>query len=221
MKKKLQIDWIHHGIELIVVFISISLAFIVNQCRDDYQNARLEEKYLQSFREDIAADLTTLDSMIVQNERYLENLRKLIGMIKAKDLANDSLFENTVALIGISRFFPNQSTYQSIISNGNFGVISDYRLKQQISKYYQELGSRELIESVYQLHLNEYVLPFFYQNVDLLEGKVIALEALQTPAFSNLVAGSFTLLNQNTRYYRTLRELAGELKVQLDQAVIK
>ncbi|MCB0298325.1 MAG: hypothetical protein KDG51_24415, partial [Calditrichaeota bacterium] len=74
MKKKLQIDWIHHGIELIVVFISISLAFIVNQCRDDYQSARLEGKYLQSFREDVGGDLTTLDSMIVQNERHLENL---------------------------------------------------------------------------------------------------------------------------------------------------
>lgn len=219
MKKKLRIDWIHHGIELIVVFISISLAFIVNQCRDDYQNARLEEKYLQSFREDVGSDLTTLDSMIVQNERYLKNLQKLIGMIKANDFSNNTLFENAIALIGISRFFPNQRTYQSIISSGKFDVISDYRLKQQLSKYYQELGSRELIEGVYQLHLNEYVLPFFYRNVDLLEGKVITPAALQTPAFSNLVAGSFTLLSQNTRYYRNLQELAGELKVQLDQAV--
>ena len=204
-----------------MVFISISLAFIVNQCRDDYQSARLEGKYLQSFREDVGGDLTTLDSMIVQNERHLENLQTLIRMIKARDFSDKTLFENAIALIGISRFFPNQRTYQSIIGSGNFGVISDYRLKQQISKYYQELGSRELIEGVYQLHLNEYVLPFFYRNVDLLEGKIIKLEALKTPAFRNLVAGSFTLLDQNTRYYRKLRELAGELNAHLDQTVTK
>jgi hypothetical protein len=77
-----KIDWRNHFVELIVVFIGITLAFMLNNWRENNNNQEMAEKYLNSFRNDIAYDHTQLDSIINSNENKLQRINQFISSLK-------------------------------------------------------------------------------------------------------------------------------------------
>ncbi len=216
-----KIPWVNYLIELVVVFISVTLAFTLNQCQDNNRKAALEQKYINDFYDELLLDQASLDSVINESWASLDKISKLLDLINSEDFQNDSLFDHLTGMITISFFFANRSTYQSIISSGNLGVISDYQLKSGIINYYQEIESGVLVENYYRLHINEYVLPFFYDHVDMQNVRIVPPAEIRSLRFANIVTGSSTLLYQNVQYYLNLQETCKALAAQLEKARVK
>ena len=61
-------DWKNHIIELLVVFIGITLAFMLNNWRENEKNNQIENQYLESFHEEIIYSSTKLDTIIKTNK---------------------------------------------------------------------------------------------------------------------------------------------------------
>jgi hypothetical protein len=59
-----KVNWREHFVELLVVFIGITAAFMLNSWRENSKVKALEEKYLRSFESDIIADARALESTI-------------------------------------------------------------------------------------------------------------------------------------------------------------
>jgi hypothetical protein len=211
--KKQKIDWINHFIELIVVFIGITLAFMLNNWRESYNNQQLENKYLVGFHNDISDDSAELNTTIKWNEQKLRRVNQFINDLRKGTAQIDSSLIIIGDLVQIHQFLPKLSTFETIKNSGNLNIVTDYNLKDSLIKYYQSFEAKKLQESYYNLYINEYVIPFVYKNVNFLERKIINKNAINNYEFNNLVLGYHQLLTQQIDNYKNIHKMNKELKL--------
>jgi len=206
MKNK-KIDWPGHLIELIVVFIGITLAFMLNNWRESYSDRLMAEKYINSFRNDIAYDHTQLDTIIISNENKLQRINDFINSLKNKKATLEGAEQMLGDMAEINPFYPKISTYESIKNSGNLNILTDYDIREKLIEYYQSLEEKKLVEEINMLFINNYILPFVYKNVDFLNQRIINRNFLTDHNFSNLVYGYYQLLSQLIENYKKINDL--------------
>jgi len=214
MKNK-KIDWSNHLIELIVVFIGITLAFMLNNWRADYTDRQMADKYITSFRDDIASDHARLDSIINSNENKLGRISKFITSLKNKNSTIDDAERIMGDLAEINPFFPKINTYESIKNSGNLNILTNYEIKEKLIQYYQSLEEKKLVEEVNMLYINNYIIPFIHQNADFLNQRIINKHVLKNHRFTNLIIGYYQLLIQQVDTYKSIYEVNEELELML------
>ena len=216
MKNK-KIDWPNHLIELVVVFIGITLAFMLNNWREDYTDQQMAEKYMNSFRSDIAYDHAQLDSIIQSNEDKLERINLFIGSLKNKNSTIRDAERIMGAMAEINPFIPEINTYESIKNSGSLNILTDFEIKEKLIQYYQRLEGKKLIEQMNMLYITNYIIPFIHENADFLNQRIINRNVVDNHNFSNLVLGYYQLLVQTIDYYKGIFELNNELELMMEK----
>ena len=212
MKNK-KIDWLNHLIELLVVFIGITLAFMLNNWRENYTDKLMAANYLNSFRNDIADDYVVLDSILKSDEHKSGRINKFIQSLKNEN-ATVSEAELIMADIAeLNPFYPKLSTYESIKYSGNLNILTDYTLREKLIQYYQSLEEKKLVEEMSMLYINNYIIPFIHKNADFLNQRIINGQVLTDHNFTNLVLGHYQLLLQIINNYKNIYKLNRELNL--------
>jgi len=204
--KKSQINWLNQLIELFVVSIGITLAFMLDRAYENYKASQLEQKYLQSFFDDISTDGEQLKEILNNENATMSNIQRLFEMLKKPSVQSDSVM---VLLSSMSRYYPfiqNASTYESIKNSGNLNLISDYFLKEEIFRYYQRDEERKLQEQNFSSFLNSYFIVFLFEHIDLESARIIHLDFIRSYEFKNLLIGYQMLLGQNFDIHQNMHQ---------------
>ena len=204
---RIKIDWTNHLIELLVVFIGITAAFMLNNWREEHKDRQLEEKYLSSFRSDLVADSELLQTILPANKDKLIRISEFVKGVMAKD---GWPVDSAVVMLGLMMsshsFDQKRTTYESIINSGNLGILSDHDLRKDLVEYYEGFEEVRVKERIYFDWQNTYIIPFIYENMDITGQKIISKQAVKDHRFKNLVIGYFALLKQNMEVYKTVRD---------------
>jgi hypothetical protein len=201
MKQKF--NWLNYLAELIVVFLGITAAFMLEGWRQGYQDRQLEQKYYQSFYSDLHSDSEVLKNIIPPNQLKLKRIQ--FFLMDDGEHRSDSVKAILSDMMKIELFDRKQSTYESIKNSGNLNVISSYDLKEELIRYYESFKMVERTESLYLDWLSDYAIPFIYENMDIKNQRLIATKKLKDHHLNNTVAGYYALLNQNIEtYYQIL-----------------
>lgn len=216
MKQK--IDWKNHFIGLLVVVIGITVAFMLENWRQERASSELEQKYLISFKDDLHYDSNKLDSTIsaVQNKIYL--LRSVISEMSSGEIKQARAEEVITDMLSNHSFVPKQATYESIKNSGGMNIISDYEIKEAIVSYYSLNDELRLKEQVFFDYLQNFVLPFVYKNVEFLSGRIVNRSAINSFEFNNIVAGYYGLTEQNFQAYKKYKDANEELLQKISDA---
>ena len=218
MAKQKKINWFYYLLELLVVFIGVTAGFLLNNWREENSNAKLEQKYLNGFYADLLSDKVDLDSLIFRTN---EKTDKLMEVLKESEYDNNSLtMEMANKIIGqilyLEWFTPADDTYDDIINSGNLNIISNYRVKENISSYYSLLNEVKNVEQFYLNHMNDYGFPIIYKNYHILKREFIDDECYKSLEFTNMYLGIISFYQQNTKIYEQALEnnleLVNELK---------
>lgn len=215
MKQK--INWTNHFIELLVVVIGITIAFMLENWRQNSAYDELEQKYLNSLKSDLMSDKQLLDSTVSYVEKQNSILGEFVAEIRTGNVIKQKAEEMIPQVLISHGFAPKQATYQSITNSGNLDIINDYKLLESLASYYNsydELSIKEKILYDYQL---KFVLPFVYENVDFLSGEIVDKSAINGFEFKNIVTGYYTLVGQNLEVYRNYKEANKELLEKIEQ----
>lgn len=209
MKQK--IDWKNHFIGLLVVVIGITIAFMLENWRQERASSELEQKYLTSFKDDLQYDSNKLDSTItaVQDKIYL--LRSVIAEMSSGDISQARAEEVITDILRNHSFVPKQATYESVKNSGGMNIISDYEVKEAIVSYYSLNDELRLKEQVFFDYLQNFVLPYVYKNVEFLSGRIVNKSAINSFEFKNIVAGYYGLTEQNFQAYKDYKEVNEKL----------
>jgi len=207
-----KIDWSNHLVELIVVFIGITLAFMLNNWREDYTDRQMAEKYINSFHDDIASDHAQLDSIIDSNENKLKRINKFVKSLKNKKSTINEAERIMTDMAEINPFYPKINTYESIKNSGNLNILTNYEIKEKLIQYYQSLEEKKLLEEMNMLYINNYIIPFIHHNADFLNQRIINRSVLTDHNFTNLVLGYYQFLIQIIDNYNNIFKLNKELK---------
>jgi len=202
-----KINWINHLIELLVVIIGISIAFSLNNWRERAKTSNLEIKYLKSFQNDLKSDLHRLTEVIPANEQKLQRIKDNIFEYDVPEKwVMDSVTAVITDMLIINTFVRKKSTYESIKNSGNLNIISNYSLQTELIDYYTLFGQLAETERIYDSWLNQFIIPFVQENMDILKQKIMRPEAVLSYRFKNLVAGYYALLGQNNDIYQQVME---------------
>lgn len=218
-QQRKRIDWRLSFIDLLVVFVGITLAFMINRAYENYKDGQLEFKYLSGFQQSLQADADSLKGVLEHDRSVREHSADLMQMLRKRTVVEDSALLILARMSAISFFTPQQTTYQSIKQSGNLNLISDYRLREQIIRYYEKYDELKLQQEFFFRYVADFLTPFFYENIDLMEQKIINKKALATSRFKNLISGYSVLLNQNIAYFESALAMSEELLEQLDETM--
>ncbi len=205
MKQK--INWTNHFIELLVVVVGITIAFMLESWSRETENQQVEQQYLNSFKNDIMSDASRLDSTIIAVENKLTIIKKFIDEVKNGKVPIEKAEGIIPHLLATYGFSPKQTTFQSVTNSGALNLVSDYKLKEEIVSYYNFYEELKIKEQVLYDYLLAFVLPYIYKNVDFLSGEIVNKSVPNSFEFKNIVTGYFTLAGQNQEVYKNYKSV--------------
>lgn len=214
MKTKMNIA--KYFIELTVVFIGITGAFLLNSWREDHKDAQLEKKYLLSFRQEIEDNGKELGRVIELNSTKNERVKRYVEMITNKSVPPDSAVSMLSEMMSNYPLMPKMDTYTSITGSGNLNLISDFNLRKSLITYYHGFEHVKLQEDVYIDYIINFIFPFINNHLDLASQTLDSAETIQTLAFRNLIMGYAVLLQQNLKLYQGMAKMNNRLNSELD-----
>lgn len=137
-----QQNWVAVGLDLAVVILGVFLAFQVNEwkeTRQDRANELIAVERLQSEASEIVGQLdrfvSEFDQLAVTQDFAVAALSR-----KSWDATEYSQIETGVAtMVMYPAVSPPRSTYDELVSSGQFGAISYPDARKAVSEYYADL----------------------------------------------------------------------------------
>lgn len=204
--QKNKINWLQNLIDLAVVFIGITAAFMLNSWRETRDEKEQEYRYINGIFRDIELDANNLELIIAQNNAKREKFKSFLESYTQNSASKDSAEVIVFEMANIIPFRPQNSAYESLINSGKLNIISDYELRENIVSYYKDYELLFIKEKLASDYLNSYVVPFIFKNIDITNNKILNKEIIRSLEFKNIIAGYYALLIQNTEAYRASLE---------------
>ena len=168
--------------EVILVVIGILIALSINNWNENRKDAQLEKYYLIRLISDLEADITEIDTTFKYASEYIvigNNILKKLGQNYESDLSkstnkeavkftmdalNNYKINITTKNFGSSlgKLFDerivdmNNFTYSELVSTGNFEVIDNKKLRQNLTNYYLSFSAVLDIQDNLLASIDEY-----------------------------------------------------------------
>lgn len=150
-------------IDLVIVIVSILIAYELTLWQTESDHRSAEEYYLDGIVTDLDKDITEL-------EGNLESLRRDSILIaryvqRMNEWPDDSLANVIMNVLSFETFQYNNNTYQSLLSGNGLNTFSDRVLRTMITEYYNVYVPIFRFEEIYTqivLKINDH----FLEDVD-------------------------------------------------------
>jgi hypothetical protein len=151
--------------EIVLVVIGILIALSINTWNEKRKEKNEELLVLKSMNIALVKNLQEHISDRQNVQKSLIGSLKILKIIETNDVQNDSLAHYFSTINLYTPFFPDQSEYQSLLSNGT-EIISNEEIRSLLTHYYeQNVGRMTYFESNPArnptLLLNDYIIKNF------------------------------------------------------------
>ena len=204
--------WLRLILELIVVFIGVSAGFLFDNFREERSNIKLEDKYLESFYNNVVADSVEIQSMILSNQNNIDISERSVASMQAGTITNDSALVVLSVMATYTNLNLENATYLSVVNSGNLGLIRDFEISEQIVYYYRSHEDMRYVEQVYNDYISNYILPYLSKKLDFISGQFVEDFTVNDIEFRNITAGYYILSSQKMELVHTLDSLNSDLK---------
>ncbi len=132
MNKKTKKYVFKYTLEFLVIFLGISLSFIINNWKETKRDEALEIKYLRSLKEEYVSNLEGFDESFSYHKPRWENLDRFYKF------SNKDSFKEMDSILNILTlnwsFNPNLGATNSLISSGYIELIKNDAIKKLVSR---------------------------------------------------------------------------------------
>jgi len=183
-------DWKNLFLNLFVVFLGVTMGFVLNNWSEGRKKDKQALIYKQSLLEDININIKELNIFIEDNKKWINNVETLLDHIESNPSAKiDSLqtvlnFSTTVNTISIQK-----STFESLKNSGDMNLISNLDLRTNLVKYYSGSVYKVEFAEQYMLNfLNNNIIPLVLKTYDRYEGAFLNPKKDATRYINNLIS---------------------------------
>lgn len=133
--------WTHYLWEFLMLFLAVTLGFLVENMREHYVENQREKQYIKSFYEDLTADEHDLQlniNFLRDQMQQADTLKKLMENIDIKQPAN-RIYMGLRAIIRSSngRLYPNDRTIVQLRNAGGMRLIKNKAVSDSMVGYYR------------------------------------------------------------------------------------
>lgn len=217
MKK---INWKYGIGEIIIVIIGLYEAFSLNSFKEETKNNKLKVEYLESLALDIEKEMTMLkknDDEIYTILKTIHDIKPFLGHKKGN---RDTIANKVLELFIMEEFYPENSTYKTLINSGDMKLINNFKLRRSIEEHYSRhkttLKSYEKLANIYENHFNH----LFVHNINFEEIKEGNTNFLDNKLLKNIIVtieGSYYLImNENRQCEKSNENLLEKIKNEIE-----
>ena len=143
--------WHHYFWEFFMLFLAVTLGFIVENWREHFVEHRREKQYMRSMVADLNSDTGSLNSYLRDQTMSIEAYDSVIFLLVKKNRtpAEQKRLYYLVRIGMRLSGYPetNEGTYEQMKSSGNLRLIREQDIADSISRYYFRLKDVALITS--------------------------------------------------------------------------
>ena len=185
-------------LELLLIVVGINIALWFEGLAEDYREARSEQRYLQGLRDDLLSDTTSLDQIIGLNEARLESVESMIPQLQGMRDASPELQATIVFGPATYHFFnPSDFTYRAMQESGDFRLLSDAQLKQELLRLVREYRFIDELQRNFLQALDDGYIPLMMNGFDFATLQVTDPSLPENQLFRNFFF--FTLQDTSQR----------------------
>ncbi len=151
--------WYHYFWEFLMLFLAVFCGFLAENLREHYVEHQREKQYINSFLEDVKADIHQLDSLVLGRRERKKMMDSLTFMFDTNDpdLYGKKIYYYSRLLTVSFLFFNNDRTIQQLKNGGNLRLISKQEVSNAIMEYDQQVRWIEWVKQREEGYLLEYV----------------------------------------------------------------
>lgn len=178
--------WHHYFWEFFMLFLAVTLGFLVENMREHYIEGKREKQYIESLIADLKEDTVAINAAILAQEKRTAMMDSMISIINdpAKIHGNEGLLYYWARLSPRLNSLPvNTRTLEQLKNSGNFRLIRDIKTSNKIMSYYEVIPSIRLIEGIFMGEFNQYKIlasrifdPPVFISMELKNGDIIRTE---------------------------------------------
>jgi len=131
--------WTHYLWEFLMLFLAVTLGFLVENQREHYVEHQREKQFIQSLFNDIRSDTANIARIINARTAKERMLDSMIYMMNSSEPGSfTKLIYPYAVLIGRTlpyRFVPNDGTMQQLKNSGALRLIRNRAVVDSIAKY--------------------------------------------------------------------------------------
>jgi len=131
--------WTHYLWEFLMLFLAVTLGFLVENQREHYVEHQREKQFIQSLFNDIKSDTTNIVKIITARTAKERMIDSMIYMMNSSDPGGFiRLIYPYAILVGRTlpyRFIPNDGTMQQLKNSGALRLIRNRIVVDSIAKY--------------------------------------------------------------------------------------
>ncbi|HEX3166648.1 MAG TPA: hypothetical protein VHQ93_10290 [Chitinophagaceae bacterium] len=131
--------WTHYLWEFLMLFLAVTLGFLVENQREHYVEHQREKQFIQSLFNDIKSDTTNIVKIINARTAKERMIDSMIYMMNSSDPGGFiRLIYPYAILVGRTlpyRFIPNDGTMQQLKNSGALRLIRNRIVVDSIAKY--------------------------------------------------------------------------------------
>ena len=147
--------WTHYLWEFLMLFLAVTLGFLVENLREHYIEHKRERQYVQSFYEDLTADELDLESNIANLRDQVEDadsLQLLMKNVTTKQAANRIyMYLREITRSSAGLLYPNDRTIVQLRNAGGMRLIKNKSVSDSMVGYYRTIG---IIQFLSELNVN-------------------------------------------------------------------
>lgn len=164
-----QKKWKDYLFEFLMLFLAVSLGFLVENTREHYVENKRAHQFLQSMLVDVQTNISNLDSLIRQDNKYIANYNFLVMWLLSDSASIDrAAFAKEMGAVWMRNFLVRKETYEQMKSSGSLRYAGNLEFLKKMMDYeritnFAQYRNQEFEKKYYQ----ELFIPALYKSYDL------------------------------------------------------
>ena len=207
-------------LEILMIVIGINIALWFEGWFDDLKDAETEQQYLMGLRDDLSADLKTLDAVIATNAAKLEQLGEIIPALPSLlERSGEDQAQAVFAPSSYLFFQPSDFTYRSMQESGDFHLLSDAETKKGILRLVRQYRDIDVLQGNFLQAMDDEYIPLVMSGFDLIEARVSDPALLQDQVFKNFFAYTYQDIEARLIVYSSARDDTTDLLALIESQI--
>jgi len=146
--------WTHYFWEFFMLFLAVTLGFIVENWREHIVENKREKKFIASLVEDLKKDTLTFQRTWFVNDKAMLMMDSLISLLHAPDeypLKAPQMYYFARAALGINNpYVPTDRTFNQMKSSGNLRLVENHEIADSIANYYYKIEQLKILTDTWK-----------------------------------------------------------------------
>jgi hypothetical protein len=160
--------WKHYLFEFMMLFLAITLGFIVENLREHFAEHERARQFLQSMLVDVRTNKKNLDSLMQQDREIISNHEVLVSWLLADSATIDrAAFARYMGAVWIRNFLVRKETYEQMKSSGSLRYF-DIEFIKKMMDYERVTNFAQFRNQDFERkYYTELFIPAIYKAYDL------------------------------------------------------